>query len=155
MQQQKKRTALIMAGGTGGHVFPALAVAKILLARGWHVEWLGTNSGIEARVVPANNIVLNVISAVGLRGKGAAKLLMAPPQLLRALWQACRVFYRLRPGVVLGMGGFASGPGGLCAFLLRAPLVIHEQNASLIASSSPLISIHSSAHAHAARGLRL
>lgn len=125
----KMPTALIMAGGTGGHVFPALAVAKILVSRGWRVEWLGTASGIESRVVPANNLVLHCITAVGLRGKGMKKLLAAPWQLLRAFYQSLRVFRQLRPDVVLGMGGFASAPGGVSAFLLRVPLVIHEQNA--------------------------
>ncbi len=129
MTPVKKPVALIMAGGTGGHVFPALAVANILRARGWHIEWLGTQVGIEARVVPASDIPLNCISAVGLRGKGLRKLLVAPFHLLRALWQSLRIFIRVKPDVVLGMGGFASAPGGLSAFLLRVPLVIHEQNA--------------------------
>lgn len=121
--------ALVMAGGTGGHVFPALAVANVLRERGWQVEWLGTANGIEARVVPANGIHLHCIPAVGLRGKGLGKLLVAPFHLLRAQWQSLQVFRQFRPDVVLGMGGFASGPGGLSAFLLRVPLVIHEQNA--------------------------
>lgn len=121
--------ALVMAGGTGGHVFPALAVAKILRQRGWQVEWLGTQNGIEARVVPVNEFRLHCITAVGLRGKGIRMLLTAPFHLLRAQWQSLRVFMKLKPDVVLGMGGFASGPGGLAAFLLRVPLVIHEQNA--------------------------
>ncbi len=123
------RKILIMAGGTGGHVFPALAVAKILRQRGWQVEWLGTEGGIESRVVPANDLTLHCITAVGLRGKGIRKLLVAPFHLLRAQWQALRIFVRYRPDVVLGMGGFASGPGGLAAFFLRVPIVIHEQNA--------------------------
>lgn len=118
-----------MAGGTGGHVFPALAVANILRARGWCVEWLGTENGIESRIVPAANLKLHCITAVGLRGKGLQKLLVAPIHLLRAQWQALQVFVRFKPDVVLGMGGFASAPGGLVAFFLRVPLVIHEQNA--------------------------
>lgn len=129
MQQKKMPRILVMAGGTGGHVFPALAVANVLRERGWQVEWLGTQNGIEARVVPANDIRLHCITAVGLRGKGVAKLLVAPLHLLRAQWQSLRVFQTFRPDVVLGMGGFASGPGGLSAFLLHVPLVIHEQNA--------------------------
>lgn len=125
----RNQRALIMAGGTGGHVFPALAVAKILRQRGWQVEWLGTENGIESRVVPANDFRLHCITAVGLRGKGFLKLLAAPLHLLRAQWQSLRVFLTFRPVVVLGMGGFASGPGGVSAFLMRVPLVIHEQNA--------------------------
>jgi UDP-N-acetylglucosamine--N-acetylmuramyl-(pentapeptide) pyrophosphoryl-undecaprenol N-acetylglucosamine transferase len=125
----KKQRALIMAGGTGGHVFPALAVAKILRQRGWQVEWLGTESGIESRIVPASDFILHCITAVGLRGKGLSKLLVAPLHLLRAQWQSLRIFMRFQPDVVLGMGGFASAPGGLSAFLIRVPLVIHEQNA--------------------------
>ena len=124
-----KKCILIMAGGTGGHVFPALAVAKIMRQQGWRVEWLGTESGIEARVVPANDFALHCITAVGLRGKSYKKLLVAPLHLLRAQWQSLRVFMKLQPDVVLGMGGFASAPGGLSAFMLRVPLVIHEQNA--------------------------
>lgn len=125
----KKQRVLIMAGGTGGHVFPALAVAKILRQQGWQTEWMGTKNGIEARVVPENNFTLHCITAVGLRGKGFAKLLVAPLYLLRAQWQSLKVFMQFRPDVVLGMGGFASGPGGLSAFMMRVPLVIHEQNA--------------------------
>lgn len=122
-------TVLVMAGGTGGHVFPALAVSHVLRDRGWHVEWLGTAQGIESRVVPEQDIPLHTISAVGLRGKGLAKLLVAPLHLARAFWQTVMVFRRTRPAVVLGMGGFVTGPGGLCARLLGVPLVIHEQNA--------------------------
>lgn len=129
MNGARKQKALIMAGGTGGHVFPALAVAKILRQRGWQVEWLGTESGIEARVVPANDFRLHCITAVGLRGKGFVKLLVAPLHLLRAQVQSLGVFLKFRPDVALGMGGFASGPGGMSAFLMRVPLVIHEQNA--------------------------
>lgn len=125
----KTPCALIMAGGTGGHVFPALAVAKILRQRGWRVEWLGTSGGIEANVVPANDFVLHRITAVGLRGKSMAKLLVAPFYLLRAQWQSLRVVLQVKPDVVLGMGGFASGPGGLSSSMVRIPLVIHEQNA--------------------------
>lgn len=124
-----KRKVLIMAGGTGGHVFPALAVAKILQQRDWQVEWLGTREGIEARVVPTNDLKLNAITAVGLRGKGLNKLLVAPLHLVRALCQSLQILMRFKPDVVLGMGGFASAPGGLAAFFLRVPIVIHEQNA--------------------------
>jgi len=121
--------ALVMAGGTGGHVFPALAVAEELSARAISVEWLGTARGIESKLVPAANIVLHTIDVTGLRGKGFGKLLTAPFLLFKAVWQAIKVVRQQKPDVVLGFGGFASGPGGLAAFLLRIPLVIHEQNA--------------------------
>jgi len=120
---------LVMAGGTGGHVFPALAVAAALRERGHAVEWLGTRAGIEAELVPANDFVLHTINVAGVRGKGLAAKLMAPLQIARALWQALAVVRAVRPSVVLGLGGFASGPGGLAAKLLGIPLVIHEQNA--------------------------
>lgn len=122
-------TVLIMAGGTGGHVFPALAVARVLEARSCNVVWLGTRAGIEARVVPAAGIALEWLSVGGLRGKGVLRLLLAPFVLTRAIYQAIRAMHRRRPDVVLGLGGFASGPGGVAAWLTRRPLVIHEQNA--------------------------
>jgi UDP-N-acetylglucosamine--N-acetylmuramyl-(pentapeptide) pyrophosphoryl-undecaprenol N-acetylglucosamine transferase len=123
------RPVLIMAGGTGGHVFPALALARLLRERSREVIWLGTRRGLEARVVPAENIPVEWLTVGGLRGKGLATLLMAPWQLLRALWQALSVMRRHRPAVVVGMGGFVTGPGGLAAWLCRRPLLIHEQNA--------------------------
>jgi UDP-N-acetylglucosamine--N-acetylmuramyl-(pentapeptide) pyrophosphoryl-undecaprenol N-acetylglucosamine transferase len=119
---------LIMAGGTGGHVFPALAVAQVLRSREREVVWLGTRRGLEARLVPPAGIPIEWIHVGGLRGKGAATLLAAPLALAWALWQAIGVLRRLRPSAVLGMGGFVSGPGGLAAWLLRRPLIIHEQN---------------------------
>lgn len=120
---------LIMAGGTGGHVFPALALARALRERSYEVVWLGTRRGIEARVVPAERIPIEWVSVGGLRGKGAATLLAAPFRLARALWQCLGVMRRHRPLVVVGLGGFVSGPGGVAAWLSRRPLVIHEQNA--------------------------
>jgi len=120
---------LIMAGGTGGHVFPALAVARELAAQGVAVSWLGTAQGLEASVVPAAGYPLETIRVTGLRGKGVLRLLAAPFMLAMALLQSLRILLRLRPRAVLGMGGFAAGPGGLMAWLLRRPLVIHEQNA--------------------------
>jgi len=121
---------LIMAGGTGGHVFPALAVAHDLIARGRDVVWLGTPRGIENRLIPAAGIPLERVRVAGLRGKGALSWLLAPFRLLLALWDALRIVRRVRPSAVLGMGGFAAGPGGVAAWLLRRPLVIHEQNAA-------------------------
>jgi UDP-N-acetylglucosamine--N-acetylmuramyl-(pentapeptide) pyrophosphoryl-undecaprenol N-acetylglucosamine transferase len=122
-------TVLIMAGGTGGHVFPALAVARALRAARRDVVWLGTRRGIEARLVPAEGIPVEWIDVEGLRGKGIARWLSAPLKLLRAVAQSLVVLRRVRPAVVLGCGGFVSGPGGLAAWLTRTPLVIHEQNA--------------------------
>jgi UDP-N-acetylglucosamine--N-acetylmuramyl-(pentapeptide) pyrophosphoryl-undecaprenol N-acetylglucosamine transferase len=120
---------LVMAGGTGGHVYPALAVARELQAHDQDIVWLGTQRGLEARVVPAAGIDMEWISVKGLRRKGIIALLVAPLQLAWALMQAISVIWRRRPSAVLGMGGFASGPGGLAAWLTRRPLVIHEQNA--------------------------
>lgn len=120
---------LIMAGGTGGHVFPALALARLLRSRSYEVVWLGTRRGLEARVVPQNNLPIEWLSVGGLRGKGITTLLAAPFRLVHALYQALRVMRKHRPIVVVGLGGFVTGPGGLAAWLTRAPLVIHEQNA--------------------------
>lgn len=120
---------VIMAGGTGGHVFPALAVADVLRSRGHQVTWIGTRQGLEARVVPAAGIPVEWIDVGGVRGKGAAALLKTPFMLSRALLQALSVFRRLKPAAALGMGGFASGPGGVAARLAGCPLVVHEQNA--------------------------
>ncbi|HSX71051.1 MAG TPA: UDP-N-acetylglucosamine--N-acetylmuramyl-(pentapeptide) pyrophosphoryl-undecaprenol N-acetylglucosamine transferase, partial [Pseudomonas sp.] len=120
---------LIMAGGTGGHVFPALACAREFKARGYAVHWLGTPRGIENELVPAAELPLHLIQVSGLRGKGKLSLLKAPLQLIRALFQARRVMRELKPVCVLGMGGYVTGPGGLAARLDGAPLVIHEQNA--------------------------
>jgi len=119
---------LIMAGGTGGHVFPGIAVARALQGHGIQIEWLGTRRGIEARLVPAEKIPLSFLRVRGLRGKRLG-LLLAPFQLLMALMQAIVIIWRVKPDLVLGLGGFASGPGGVAAWLLRKPLVIHEQNA--------------------------
>jgi UDP-N-acetylglucosamine--N-acetylmuramyl-(pentapeptide) pyrophosphoryl-undecaprenol N-acetylglucosamine transferase len=123
------RPVLIMAGGTGGHVFPALAVADELRARGVPVVWLGTQAGIESRLVPQAGYPIEWMSITGLRGKNTVTLLLAPVRVVMACWQALRVLLRRRPCAVLGMGGFASGPGGLMAWLIRKPLLVHEQNA--------------------------
>ena len=120
---------LIMAGGTGGHVFPALACAHEFQSRGYQVHWLGTPRGIENEVVPAAGLPLHLIEVSGLRGKSLASLAKAPWQLLRSLWQARRVIRQLQPVCVLGLGGYVTGPGGLAAKLAGVPLVIHEQNA--------------------------
>lgn len=120
---------LIMAGGTGGHVFPALACAREFQARGYAVHWLGTPRGIENELVPAAGLPLHLIQVSGLRGKGLASLIKAPLQLVRSLFQARRIIRELRPVCVLGLGGYVTGPGGLAAKLAGVPLVIHEQNA--------------------------
>jgi len=124
------RKFVVMAGGTGGHVFPALAVAHELRRRGHEVVWMGTPDSFEARTVPAQGYAIEFVQITGLRGKGAMALLGAPLRLLRAVMQARRILARQQPHAVLGMGGFASGPGGLAAWLRRIPLVIHEQNAA-------------------------
>lgn len=124
-----ERPILIMAGGTGGHVFPALALARLLRERERKVVWLGTRRGLEARVVPAEGFAIEWLGIGGLRGKGALTLLAAPFRLAAALWQALGVMRRHRPAVVVGLGGFVTGPGGVAAWLCRRPLIIHEQNA--------------------------
>ena len=118
-----------MAGGTGGHVFPALALARLLRQRSVEVVWLGTRRGLEARIVPAERIAVEWLSVGGLRGKGALTLLAAPFRVGLALVQALRVMWRRRPHAVIGLGGFVTGPGGVAAWLSRRPLIIHEQNA--------------------------
>lgn len=120
---------MIMAGGTGGHVFPGLAVAEALRNKGHNVCWLGTRNGIEDRLVPAAGIHLNYIDIAGVRGKGISGLFKAPFRILRALAQSVSVIRKEKPDCVLGMGGFVAGPGGLAARLCGIPLVIHEQNA--------------------------
>lgn len=120
---------LIAAGGTGGHVYPALAVAHYLREQGVKVTWVGTVKGLEHRIIPAANIPLEIISISGLRGKGLLNLFFVPLKLVVAIFQAIRIFTRVKPDAVLGMGGFVSGPCGLAAFILRKPLYLHEQNA--------------------------
>ena len=122
------RTLMVMAGGTGGHVYPALAVADALRARGWDVFWLGTKNGIEARVVPAAGIDMVWVSMGGVRGKGLLKKLLLPAMLLVAFGQSLAAIMQRRPDVVLGMGGYTAFPGGMMASLLNKPLVVHEQN---------------------------
>ncbi|ARO86435.1 undecaprenyldiphospho-muramoylpentapeptide beta-N-acetylglucosaminyltransferase [Nitrosospira lacus] len=121
-------TILIMAGGTGGHVFPGLAVADYMKTAGWRVVWLGTERGMEITLAPQRGYEMETIRFSGLRGKNIATWLTLPLRLLRACWQSARVIGRVRPDVVLGMGGYPAFPGGLMAFLLNKPLLIHEQN---------------------------
>ena len=119
---------LIMAGGTGGHIFPGLAVAERLREQGVPVAWLGARGGMEAQVVPAHQIPLHLIAVGGLRGKRWTARVFAPLMLVRALIAALRVLRKVRPRSVLSMGGYAAGPGGLAAWMLRMPLLVHEQN---------------------------
>jgi UDP-N-acetylglucosamine--N-acetylmuramyl-(pentapeptide) pyrophosphoryl-undecaprenol N-acetylglucosamine transferase len=120
---------LIMAGGTGGHLFPALAVANVLRARGVAVVWLGVPGGMESRLVPAQGFPIEWVRVGGIRGKGALAWMLAPLRIAHAVAQAIGVLRRVRPRSVLGAGGYVSGPGGIAAWLLRIPLLIHEQNA--------------------------
>jgi UDP-N-acetylglucosamine--N-acetylmuramyl-(pentapeptide) pyrophosphoryl-undecaprenol N-acetylglucosamine transferase len=122
-------TILIMAGGTGGHVFPGLAVADEMRGRGWQVVWMGAQTGMEARLVPARGYPVEWIRAVALRGKGLMAKLLLPFHLLVGFWQSARAIRRARPDVVLGMGGYVAFPGGMMASLLARPLAVHEQNA--------------------------
>lgn len=125
----KNKTILVMAGGTGGHIFPGLAVADCLKAQGWRVVWLGAPNSMEAELVPKHGYAMGLVDFYGMRGKGLLRKLVMPFSLLLALWQCLFVFLQYRPAVVLGMGGYITVPGGLMAVLLRRPLVIHEQNA--------------------------
>lgn len=122
-------SVLIMAGGTGGHIYPGLAVARVLHDHGCDVVWLGTRQGLEANLVPPAGFQMEWISIKGLRGRGISGWLLLPFRMLFAMVQALSVFLRRRPSVVLSMGGFVAGPGGIVAWLLRRPLVIHESNA--------------------------
>lgn len=120
---------MVMAGGTGGHVFPALAVANVLRGKGVEIVWLGTRKGLESTIVPANDIAIEWVSVEGLRGKGLGAWFKAPFNLIRAMWQSGKAIRKINPDCVLGMGGFVAGPGGLVARMMGKPVVVHEQNA--------------------------
>jgi len=122
------RTIMIMAGGTGGHIFPALAVADYLRAQGWNVVWLGSPGGMEAKLVAPRGYTMAWIRFSGVRGRGWLRMALLPLELLVAFWQSARAIFAHRPDVVLGMGGYVSFPGGMMASLLNRPLAIHEQN---------------------------
>ncbi len=122
------KTLLVMAGGTGGHVFPGLAVADILASRGWKIVWMGNPDSFEARTVPSRGYEMAWVRFGALRGKGLLRKLLLPVALLSGFWQALREIRRIKPDVVLGMGGYVSFPGGMMAVLSNRPLVIHEQN---------------------------
>lgn len=120
--------ALVMAGGTGGHIFPGLAIAQALRDKGWRVHWLGAPGSMESRLVPARGFALETVEFSGVRGKGLSSLLWLPLRLLRACWQSLAVLGRVQPDVVLGFGGYISLPGGLMSALKSIPLLVHEQN---------------------------
>ncbi|MCB1827971.1 MAG: undecaprenyldiphospho-muramoylpentapeptide beta-N-acetylglucosaminyltransferase [Coxiellaceae bacterium] len=124
----KNKRVLMIAGGTGGHIFPALAVARALRREGFDLQWLGSRVGMESQLV-GSEFPLSTISIKAIRGKGLVTKLLSPVRLLQATWQAWRTIKKLNPDVVVGMGGFVSGPGGVAARLSRKPLIIHEQNA--------------------------
>ncbi|OUR81194.1 undecaprenyldiphospho-muramoylpentapeptide beta-N-acetylglucosaminyltransferase [Colwellia psychrerythraea] len=129
-EEVKAKTLLVMAGGTGGHIFPGIAVADELKAQGWKIHWLGTADRMEAKIVPEHGYDISFINISGLRGKKLLTMLVMPFKLLRSLIQARRVIKTVKPDVVLGMGGYASAPGGLAAWLSKIPLIVHEQNAA-------------------------
>jgi UDP-N-acetylglucosamine--N-acetylmuramyl-(pentapeptide) pyrophosphoryl-undecaprenol N-acetylglucosamine transferase len=120
---------LIMAGGTGGHIFPALVIAKELIARGHQILWLGTKQGMEHTLVPEHNLPISYIDVAGLRRQSLWRKLLAPLQLLQATYQAFNIIRKFKPDALLGMGGYVTGPGGLAGYLAKVPLYIHEQNA--------------------------
>ncbi len=120
--------ALVMAGGTGGHIFPGLAMAEALRARGWRVHWLGVPGSMEDRLVPPRGFAFEPVEFGGVRGKGLKTLALLPLRLARALWQARAVLKRIKPDVVLGLGGYITVPGGLAAKLAGVPILLHEQN---------------------------
>lgn len=129
MTTPDSKRLLVMAGGTGGHIFPGAAVAKHLQSEGWQIHWLGTPARMEAQLVPKLGYKISFIDIAGVRGNGLLRLLAAPFKIIRAIAQARKIMRQFRPDVVLGMGGFASGPGGIAAWFAGIPLVIHEQNA--------------------------
>ena len=126
---KKNKRLMVMAGGTGGHVFPGLAVAKQLQEQGWEIRWLGTADRMEADLVPKHGIEIDFIKVKGLRGQGVKRLLAAPFQIINAVMQARAHMKRWQPDAVLGMGGYVSGPGGIAAWMSGIPVVLHEQNA--------------------------
>lgn len=127
--QQPNKTALIMAGGTGGHIFPGLAVAQQLQAQGWQVHWVGAPASMEARIAQQHQLPFEAVDFSGVRGKGFARLLRLPVQLLRALRQSLAIMRRVQPTVVVGMGGYISFPAGVAARFCGVPIFLHEQNA--------------------------
>lgn len=136
--QHTNKTALVMAGGTGGHIFPGLAVAHALQNQGWNVHWLGGANSMESRIVPKQGLPFSTIAFSGVRGKGLGTLLRLPVRLLQAVWQSHQLLRQIRPHVLVGMGGYITAPAGLAAFLTGTPLVLHEQN-SVAGSANKLL----------------
>jgi UDP-N-acetylglucosamine--N-acetylmuramyl-(pentapeptide) pyrophosphoryl-undecaprenol N-acetylglucosamine transferase len=134
-------TLMVMAGGTGGHIYPGIAVADAMRDRGWNIVWLGNPDGMEARLVPQKGYEMAWLNFSALRGKGLLRKLMLPVNLLRGFWQALRAIRKTRPDVVLGMGGYVTFPGGMMAALLARPLVVHEQNSVAGLSNRVLASV--------------
>jgi UDP-N-acetylglucosamine--N-acetylmuramyl-(pentapeptide) pyrophosphoryl-undecaprenol N-acetylglucosamine transferase len=155
--KEHKRPIMVMAGGTGGHVFPALAVAQYLRDQGENIVWMGTHAGIESRLVPQAGFPIEWLKVQGLRGKGMLIKALAPIKLIQACWQALNILRLHKPRAVLGMGGFVAGPGGMMAGLLRIPLIIHEQNAVIGLTNRLLSRIATGrffAFPHAAKGIK-
>lgn len=137
----KEKVALIMAGGTGGHIFPGLAVAQALREQGWRVHWLGAPHSMESRLVPAQGFALETIDFSGVRGKGIKTLALLPFRLLKAFWQALVVVRRVKPNVLVGFGGYITFPGGMMGVLAGKKLVLHEQNSVAGAANKVLASV--------------
>jgi UDP-N-acetylglucosamine--N-acetylmuramyl-(pentapeptide) pyrophosphoryl-undecaprenol N-acetylglucosamine transferase len=128
MTEHQQKCALVMAGGTGGHIFPGLAVAEALRDAGWRVHWLGAPDSMESQLVPPRGFAFEAIDFGGVRGKGLKTLALLPLRLLKAFWQSLQVVRRVQPDVVLGLGGYITFPGGMMASLCGKPVVLHEQN---------------------------
>ncbi len=128
MTERQQKCALVMAGGTGGHIFPGLAVAEALRDAGWRVHWLGAPNGMESQLVPPRGFAFESVDFGGVRGKGLKTLALLPLRLLKAFWQSLQVVRRVQPDVVLGLGGYITFPGGMMASLCGKPVVLHEQN---------------------------
>ena len=128
MTERQQKCALVMAGGTGGHIFPGLAVAEALRDAGWRVHWLGAPNSMESQLVPPRGFAFEAIDFGGVRGKGLKTLALLPLRLLKAFWQSLQVVRRVQPDVVLGLGGYITFPGGMMASLCGKPVVLHEQN---------------------------
>lgn len=137
----KEKVALIMAGGTGGHIFPGLAVAQALREQGWRVHWLGAPDSMEARLVPPQGFALETIEFGGVRGKGLKTLALLPFRLLKAFWQALAVVRRVQPDVLVGFGGYITFPGGMMGVLAAKKLVLHEQNSVAGAANKVLAGV--------------